>query len=171
MLIAICGYPNAGKSTVQWILEQEYGVIPVDDGRALRDIARITLGLSEDDVTTRAGKMRPVEVLGQEMCVRDYLGRLGEALENEFGSWIVPEIHVRTCDPDRNYSFGSVRRDQGQYYRSRGGMVIEVCRMGAVPLVPADEYDPAGIDFTIYNDGSLDELRKAVKGIFEVRLR
>lgn len=163
MLIALCGYPNSGKSTVQTILTEEYGVIPIDDGRALRDIAKITLGLTEDDVTTQEGKTKTVTVLGREMSVRDYLGRIGSALETEFGDWIVPEIHARACDPNKHYSFGSVRRDQGHFYRAQGGLVVEIRRDGAKPLVPADLYDPAPIRYTIFNNGSLEELHEEVR--------
>jgi len=166
MLIALCGYPSSGKSTVQSFLSEEFGVIPVDDGRALRDIAKITLGLSEEDVTTREGKARTIDLLGQKMTIRDYLGRVGSALEAEFGSWIVPEIHARACDPDEHYSFGGVRRDQGRFYQAHGGVVVQVIRPGTGPLVPADTYDIDSIEHTIFNTGNLSELRREVRSLF-----
>jgi len=59
-LIALCGYPQAGKSKLQEIIATHWGATPQDDARILRDAAKVLYGLSEDDVSTQAGKARTV---------------------------------------------------------------------------------------------------------------
>src|SRR6476619_5721995 len=89
-LIGICGNPKSGKSEVQNILKEHYGYIPLDDGLALRQIARDHLGLSWEDVSTQEGKARFTEILGKNWQHRDILGTLGEKLEEMFGENITP---------------------------------------------------------------------------------
>jgi hypothetical protein len=152
--VALCGNPKSGKSTAQEILKEDFGYEPVDDGFVLREFAVNKLGLDWDDVLTQEGKIRSTEILGHTWQNRILLGELGKVLEGMFGGNIMPFIATRGLDPAKRYSFGSVRRDQGFFYRALGGAVIELTN----PLAPPtgndfDTYDDRPVQITIHNDG------------------
>src|SRR6185369_3267651 len=127
-LVALCGNPEAGKSTAQTILFEEFGLTPIDDGRACRDTGKAMFGLTEAQVTTQEGKAEYVTVCGQQFQVRDLLGTVGELMERRYGEQIFPEAAIRRALADwrvrqvmagaRGYTFGSVRKTQGKTYRS-----------------------------------------------------
>jgi hypothetical protein len=161
--IALCGNPNAGKSTVQEILRERHQVYPVDDGFPLRDIAVRYLALSTQQVCTQAGKKEFVELLEKRWQVREILGEMGARFEAMFGEHIIPFMVTNTLVGNGPYSFGSVRKTQGHFYKKLGGIVIEVRRPDAGPSPYAfDWYDPAAVDYVIDNDGSMKELETAV---------
>lgn len=62
-LIALCGYPQCGKSKLQEILARRWGAVAQDDARILRDAAKVLYGLDEDQVSTQEGKASEVEVV------------------------------------------------------------------------------------------------------------
>ena len=167
MHIAICGAPGAGKSTVQKILYDEFSVHPVDDGRILRDIAIQSFGLTEEQVTSEQGKNSYIEFLNQKWQIRQILGEIGKSLENIFSEHIIPHLTIQKhcVNEKHNYSFGSVRRSQPQYFNKIGGIVIEVIRKGCTPKYDFDEYT-GKIDFTIINNGTLEELKQQINNIF-----
>ena len=163
MYIALCGSPGAGKSTVQEILSEEFGVIPVDDGAILRDIAVRSFGLDQDHVLTTEGKNSYIEVMGHNWQVRKILGEIGRSLENIFGEAIVPHLTIKKycIDPNQDYSFGSVRRTQPEYFNQIGGVVVEVIKNGCVSKYDFDHYY-GKIDVVVENNGTRDELRQQV---------
>lgn len=173
-LIALCGRPDAGKTTVQNILERKYGVQPIDDGMVLRWFCVQELGMSWDDVQTADGKNGFVEILGKRWQRRKILGELGNALERTFGAHILPWIATRELGPNESYSFGSVQRDQGAFFKSLGGVVIEVQNHCVMPSVHEfDQYDAALVDVRIDNnwrewgmtpEGKLIHLERMVAG-------
>jgi hypothetical protein len=150
--IAICGYPKSGKSTVQEILSQNYGVQPVDDGGPLREIAMMYLGLTPHQVFTQEGKNERVFILNNPWTVREILGELGNRFEGMFGKHIMPYMATRQLE-DGPYSFGSVRRDQGLFYKQHGGVVLGVRNPDAKPSgFEFDEFDASVVDYWITND-------------------
>ena len=170
--IGICGNPGSGKSEVQRILDVNHGVKPVDDGYALREFAMNNLGLTWDTVSTQEGKAQPITVCGKEITVRQFLGRVGNALEAEFGDQIIPEITLKRLMArdgfSGTYSFGSVRKTQGLTYRKAGGVIIEVRRPGVGPSGnDFDKFDRRLVDHVIRNRGSLVELEAAVAKVWE----
>ena len=163
--IALCGYPKCGKSTVQNILS-EFGFIPVDDGRVLRDIGKMMFGLGEDQVSTQEGKAGYVDLFGKQWQVRDILGTLGNILERTFGEYAVPAATIRNaCSPSLSYSFGSVRKNQGLYYKSLGGIVIQIDRKGCHSDYDFDQWNKEAVDFVIDNNGSFEVIRSQIDAI------
>lgn len=152
-LIAICGYPGAGKSTVQKILADKYSVQPVDDGLALRRFCVDSLGMSWDDVQTAEGKSSFVEILGKRWQRRKILGEIGNQLEEMFGDHIMPFMATRSLEPSKSYSFGSVRKNQGEFFRQAGGVVIGVRNWAVGPSPHAfDRFDEDLVDVWIENN-------------------
>jgi len=165
LLIALCGAPGAGKTTVQNILRDEYGVVPVDDAYPLRQIALTHFGLGHDDVHSVAGKSRVREIAGgRRMEVRQLLGQIGNALEKIGGPDAIPEMAIERSRliASPGLSFGSVRREQGWVYKRHGGIVIEVCRPGFDVVNEFDQYARDCIDFTITNDRDIATLKQRV---------
>lgn len=196
MIVALCGYPKSGKSTVQEILSRRFGLVPFDDGRVLRQHCMELFGLTEEDVTTQEGKARVTEIQGVKWENRKIIGEYGNALESLFGPLTVPNWALKTVfehwenRPEEvrpggrfhlrdnglptvmGYSFGSVRREQGKAYRAAGGFVIEILREGIAPTGNIwDEYDRRLVTHTFYNDMAMDELEEAFCRFFESILR
>ena len=176
--IALCGHPKAGKSTAQRILHDALGYVPVDDGRPLRNMARDYLGLTEHQVTTQEGKAETVEINGKPWVVRDVLGEIGNAFEEKFGGDVIPLMAMHAAGmmkdgPNKGlYSFGSVRRQQGWFYRARGGLVLEIRRVGVEPSPYAfDRFDQMAAHGVVRNDGTLDDLEErllaAIRGFMK----
>lgn len=165
-LIALCGHPGSGKTEVQNILHEAYGVQQVDDGAPVRDFAMRHLGLHWNDVHTQEGKMRSTMVSGGEWQNRQILGELANRLEEMFGSDIMPYMATRKLNEYGCYSFGSVRREQGWYYKAQGGVVLGVRRPGVLPSGNEfDLFDEEAIDFWIENDGDLENLKLQIEVI------
>lgn len=152
--IGLCGHPKSGKSLVQDILMANYNVKPVDDGRPLREIAKEYLGLSHDDVYTQLGKAGSTEILGRLWVNREILGELGNRLEAMFGEHILPFMSTMSLKGDGPFSFGSVRKTQGWFYKDNGGVIIGIDNPQASPSpYPFDVFDKRAVDYWINNDG------------------
>ena len=178
-LIAICGRPHAGKTTVQNILAGLYGVQPVDDGMALRRFCVQNLDMEWDDVLTDEGKDGFVEILGKRWNRRKLLGEYGNTLEAMFGDHIMPFMATRNLDPDLSYSFASVRKNQGAFFKRLGGVVIGVENHGVQPSPHKfDSFDASLVDVWVDNsfadkgldadqsmDRLADEIAKTLRAI------
>lgn len=152
-LVGLCGNPKSGKSEVQKILNKRFGVIPIDDGEVLRQFCIDYLGLSYDDVYSQEGKARYTEILHRNWQNRELLGELGNRLEEMFGNFIMPFIATRPLNDKYSYSFGSVRKNQGLFYKERGGLIIGVRNPLALPSGHQfDLFDEDIVDFWIDND-------------------
>ena len=171
--IALCGRPGSGKSTVQAILAEEFGVEPRDDGRYIRDVALRVFGLAEADVSTQEGKLREVALACGAKSVRQVLGEIGLTLEKIGGEFLTPEIALRDAETSTApaVSFGSVRMRQGAVYKAAGGMVVEIVRPGVPPSPHAfDAYAEDLVDVRIVNDNTISDLRRLVARTLTARL-
>lgn len=153
-IIALCGNPLSGKSTAAEIIHEMFGYRLADDGLALRRIAVDYFGLTERQVFTQEGKLEKVMLGGREWTVREILGEIGNALEDRFGADIIP-IMAHCAQPKDAYCvFGSVRREQGRYWREQGALVIEIRNPLAGPSpYEFDRYNPEHVHVSVDNDG------------------
>jgi hypothetical protein len=173
LIIAICGLPKSGKSTLQDILHRKYNVRPWDDGSILRQHMQRISGLNIEEFATQEGKKRQ-SIIGSVLWEhRKALGEYGNLLEAMFGENIIPEIACREIQQhfqesrdirtlhsiERGvYSCASVRRKQGVTYKKYGGIVVEVIRPGVEPTGNEfDEYDQSLVDVTLLNKGNTVE--------------
>jgi hypothetical protein len=152
-LIALCGRPGSGKSEVARILAEEFGYQIADDGLPLRKIAMDHLGLLPHQVFTQEGKLETVTLNGREWTCREILGEIGNAFEEKFGGDIIPLMTHMGQDSRQRYVMGSVRREQGRYWASKGALVVEVWN-NFVEDSPFefDRYNRAHVHQVIRND-------------------
>ncbi len=152
-VIALCGHPGSGKSTAQRLLEERFGVIPVDDGWPMRDVAIEHLGFTREDVTTQEGKARTVEFAGKEFQVRWFLGEFGNCIEALLGPDAIPLMAARRLEPGKIYSIGSCRRDQGLVWKKLGGIVVQIDNPAVAPSqYEFDRFDEGLVNCVITND-------------------
>ena len=153
-IIALCGNPTSGKSTAAEIINEVYGHDLADDGLPLRKMAVDYLGLTPHQVFTQEGKLEKVTINGREWQVREILGEIGNAFEEKFGGDVIPMMS-HNARPKGAYSvFGSVRREQGKYWRDRGALVLEIINPLAGPSkYEFDTFNPAYCHHQILNDG------------------
>lgn len=163
--IALCGYPDSGKSTAQRMISEICGAIAIDDAAPLREAVKILYGLTDWHVATQEGKASTVDIGGVQTTVRKLLGDLGDYLEDRDINHL-PHLAIRRARAEHPHgvvSFGSVRKGQAHAYRATGsGLVIAIERDGCRPSAPFDEYDHDAVDVFIDNNGTPAELRAQV---------
>lgn len=152
-LIVLCGNPLSGKTTAAEIIRDTFGYQIADDGLPLRQIGMQHLGLTEHQVFTQEGKLEEVELNGRIWTAREILGEIGNAFEEKFGGDVIPMMSHRSQNANECYVMGSVRRDQGLYWKKLGAFVIEIENPQAGPSnYEFDSYNRDPVDVTITND-------------------
>ena len=153
-LIALCGNVRAGKSIAAAIIHETYGHELVDDARPLRNIGMKEFDLTEEQVTTQAGKLDKVKIGDTEYEVREILGKIGDGLEDQFGQNIVAELANKRLKVGNSYVLQSVRKGQTWFWRKQGALVIEIRNPSTVSIpFPFDKYDRSAVHASIENDG------------------
>lgn len=162
IIIALCGVPKSGKSLVQELLHEHWGVIPWDDAYILRQHISDISGLSLESLTTQEGKASKSIIGDVEWEHRKVLGEYGNVLESMFGDQIIAHIACRHIHKhfvsqgakmglhERHgcvYSCASVRKNQGVTYKNNGGVIVEVLRNSA---------SATGNEFDLYNRDIVD---------------
>jgi hypothetical protein len=165
-IIALCGNPTSGKTIASEIIHEIYGHEVADDGRPLRMIAIDYFGLTHDQVFTQEGKLETVVINGREWTVREILGEIGNAFEEKFGGDIIPIMSHNARPKGALSVFGSVRREQGLYWRNQGALVLEIRNpLAGESRYEFDTYNEKHAHAVIQNDGlarglSPEEARK-----------
>jgi hypothetical protein len=175
-LVALCGYPKAGKTTLAEFLVERYGAALVDDGAVLREAAMALYGVARAEVYTQEGKARSLEVCGKSFTHRQLCGDLGNLLEGFYGEQFMPEQTLRRLQRDTRrgfvaqvpfFVFPSVRKTQGITYRKEGGIVIGVRRPGTSAENDFDRYDESLVDHWLDNDSTMGKLIGQAIDLFE----
>ena len=165
-IIALNGWPKAGKSAVAEILQRRFGAVIVDDGEILRKAAPILFrGIDPQDCYTQEGKLKPVTINGREYTVRQALGYLGQCLEDFFGEDYIPDQTVRLIrdlPPAPYYVLPSVRKSQALFYNEHGATTFEIDRDVPPSENPFDKWLGRAVYEVIDNNGTLDDLEANV---------
>lgn len=169
MLIGITGLAGSGKSEVFRILEAEFGFTRVKFAGPLKNMLRTMLegaGFCEDDRERMIeGDLKEVVIPELGVTPRHLMVTLG----TEWGRDLVhPEIwtrlwameadrHVRVAADDTRFP------NEVDLIRARGGQIWRIERPGLVAGTHRSETFVPKADVTIYNTGSLADLRNNVK--------
>lgn len=195
MIIGITGYARSGKTTVAKVLADEFDYTVRHIASPLRSMVRALLyrtGMSWEDIPdwlTGSKKEDVIPFFG-------VTGRhLQVTLGTEWGRKLVgPNIWVDLwrvgVQPLDKVLNDSVRfKSEEQAIRELGGIVIRVMRPGVGPTVfkygkfgsaayrltrlkwfihPSERADLISADYTIINDGIVEDLRKKVSAIMNI---
>lgn len=159
-LVAVIGYPHAGKDTVAKILRDTFGYRRIDDGWPIRQTCMTYFNWSLEDVTTDKGKDEIVMVRGVAETRRKVMQDVGRLMEETYGEDVLPKAAIGRIEKEKltgNFVFPSVRMKQGWIYRNAGGLVIEVTRNGCVwDGTVTENYDRSSAHASVHNmyDGS-----------------
>lgn len=180
MLVGVSGYAQCGKDTIASLLVEEHGFLRAGFADALREFAYAANPIVKAIAGSLGGRTSLaylryadlVDKVGYEGAkqlpeVREFLQRVGtEAGRRVLGEDIWVETAMNRLEPDKNYVFTDVRfPNEAGAVRDRGGVVWRVTRPGFGPVnghpseTALDDYN---FDRHIENDGTLDDLRRAV---------
>lgn len=159
-LVAVIGYPHAGKDTVAKILMETFGYKRIDDGLPIRKTCMVYFNWSWEDVSTDKGKDEIVHVRGVPETRRKVMQDVGRLMEETYGEDVLPRAAIGRISLEKLdgcFVFPSVRMKQGWIYRQSGGLIIEVTRNGCVwDGTVTENYDRSSAHASVHNmyDGS-----------------
>lgn len=182
-MIALCGYAQSGKDTVAKMMNELEGYQRVAFADPLKELA---LEINPQVKTTGYVPLADVVATrGWEEAkkfpqVREFLQNLGVGVRNVIGqdTWLelaMARAHaIEEQALDVVFTDARFRNELDAVYNT-GGWIIEVIRPGTKPPnqhVSETEWgewlNEIGADFTITNDGSLDDLRNSVASILRL---
>lgn len=170
MLIAFHGAAESGKDTCAQILCERYGFQRTAFADPLKAAVRIKFGLSEWHTDTTDGKRTFIPEFG--LTVRQILQLEGtEATKPVFGNdfWIRRWAMTLDALTDRGFNLVTLTDlrfdEEAEEVLNRGGYVIHLIRPqhdNHIGTCHASEkgIDKSYIDFTVINDGTLEDLQK-----------
>lgn len=167
-----------GKSAVQKVLSTAFQIKAVDDGDVIRRHCSELFDVPLSTFQTQEGKMEKTVIQDVVWQNRKILGEYAQSIEDKFGDQAIPNWAIRSALADwpqdryqgvKGYSFGSVRKKQGQAYLNRGGFVLEITRKGVEQSENIwDNHDPTLVSATYQNNtDSLEELTRDFSVFFE----
>jgi hypothetical protein len=168
MLIGVIGRKRSGKDTFANLLVEHHGFARRSFADTVREVAYATNPVIWSPSLGRYyGLARLVDIFGWEWVktntdARGYLQRHGEAVREHLDrdTWIAPVLaeaakHERFVIPDARYL------NEIDAIRDAGGIVVEIERSGLPdddPHISEHEWRACVPDFTVMNDGSVDDL-------------
>jgi hypothetical protein len=169
MLIGISGKAQSGKDTLGKFLCDEYKCLHYYFAKPLKEGAKVMFNLTDDQI---ANKEVPIEPWG--ISPR----KIYQLLGTEVGRGIDPAIWIKNAEmfiksvPGRTVVITDCRFDnEAIFIRNRGGVVINIVRD------QKDIYEnkhssegglsPDNIDFTIYNNGTIEDMCNEV--VFDIQ--
>lgn len=166
MIIGISGKMLSGKDTIASIIKDihpEYNIIHFADG--LKSVVADLCGLDWYDINTQEGKRGSISWL-DNMTVREILQKFGTAIRKE----VHPDFWVNSTMQDiygiDNIIIPDVRfPNEKKAIEHKGGVVIRVKRPNIEQMDHESEtaLDNYSFKYTIYNDGTLEDLSKKVE--------
>lgn len=195
MIIGITGYARSGKTTVAEVLADEFDYTVQHIADPLRSMVRALLyrsGMSFEDMSNYLTGSKKEDVIPFFGVTSRHLQ---VTLGTEWGRKLVgPNIWVDLwrvdVEPLDKVLNDSVRfKNEEQAIRELGGIVIRVMRPGVGPSVfkygkfgssvyrltrlkwfihPSERVDLISADYTIVNDGTVEDLHKKVSAIMNI---
>ena len=176
-LIGLTGLAGSGKDTVRAILEEHgyYGMAFADPIRYMLRQLLLCSGISTEYMDERTLKEEPIPQIGVSYR------HLAQSLGTEWGRAVVPDLWLRLASshiadvcgagelltqyPPR-FVVSDVRFvNEAAWILERGGVIWRIDRPGIEAVrahVSEQEMELIGIDQTILNGGTLDDLRTQV---------
>lgn len=184
MLIGISGYARAGKDSLASFLIEDHGYKRYAFADALRGVVYAlnpVVGVAPDIYGGNPLRVQDiVDLKGWDAAKVEHeeIRRLLQAMGTEAGRKILGEnIWVDTVfrqiaeQGDENVVITDVRfPNEALEVKAQGGFIVRVNRPGVAPVnahpseVALDEW---GFDYTVPNDGTLDQLRSMAKYLNE----
>jgi hypothetical protein len=158
MLIGLCGKPQSGKSTVRFILEQQFGFETINVKIPIIKACQELTGLSLDKFTTNKGK----EELYKGVPIRKIMGEVGAVMEKLFGEYhtINRALEQHKIGDYGKFVVDSLRMSQPTMFHA---YVVEVVSDRSIDTGNFfDEYEKAEGRYILYNNGTLGELEKQI---------
>jgi len=173
-IIGLTGYAGTGKDTVRAMLEEHgfNGMAFADPIRAMLREMLTSSGISDKWMDERELKEDIIPELGVSYRhMAQSLGtEWGRSLQSDF--WLrmagayMADVQDTTFATPLKFVLSDVRfANEADWVRAKGGVIWSIQRSAAVPV--RSHVSESGIghitsDLTIYNNGTLDELRYAV---------
>lgn len=179
ILIGLCGYAGTGKDTVRALLEDHdfTGLAFADPIRAMIRELLTSNGIDDRFMDDRDFKETVIHELGVSYR------HMAQSLGTEWGRNLQPDFWLRIAgafmddridDGDTHFVISDVRfENEAEWVRERGGVIWRVKREAAAPVRTHQseaEIEHIEHDWTIHNDGSLEDLREAVGTSLQVAL-
>lgn len=163
MMIGFAGKAGAGKSNAARHVAVRFGLQRRSFADPLKEAAMVMFALDAKQVFTQRGKAEIDPRWG--MTPRQILQQLGA-----YGRSIRPDFWIQRAflnPAQRGVVFDDVRfQNEVNSIQDRGGLVLKIDRPG----LTNDDPDPSEnqqlfVDYTIHNDGSLQDLTFAIDAI------
>lgn len=168
-LIGVTGKAGAGKDELARILRERHGFTRMAFADPLKEAAAVAFDINENMFHTPEGKQAKDDFWS--LTNREILQRFGEAMCKEFGEdfWVQRWFIDYPGGEDESLVITDVRKDvEASMIRDLGGVVVQINREcaglqgGEANHVSERGVSQALIDWTITNDGSLDDLADEV---------
>lgn len=178
MLIGLSGYARAGKDSVGEFLVKEHGYVRYAFADALRGVVYALNPLVYVEYKQDLRVQDIVDDLGWDQAKVEVaeIRRLLQAMGTEAGRrilgedvWVDAVFKQAKERGDTNVVITDVRfPNEAQRVKAEGGFVVRINRPGVAPVndhpseIGLDEW---GFDFTVPNNGSLEDLRSLTRNL------
>lgn len=166
MIIALSGYARSGKDTVARMIKSLDPSIEIFGfSYPLKQVAEILTGIHANRWNEQGLKEKIIP--GFDITGREFLQRLGtEAMRNNFHKDVwVKALFSRYKQASKWVITDCRFRNEAEWVKQFGGKVVRVIRPGVNPVNahPSEtELDNWDFDAHIINDGTIEDLKKAV---------
>jgi hypothetical protein len=176
MIIGICGEQGSGKSTAGHILVEEYGFYKIAFADTLKDIVAVMFGwkrelLEGDTEESRIWRETVDEWWCKHLGIIGFTPRMAlqmigtNAMRDGFHPEIWVSIVERRLSEYKNVVITDVRfSNEIKMIRKNGGHILRIERdNNNSPIHKSElEWRQSGVNYTLKNDGTMDELREKI---------